>query len=243
MADLEAAQDFTTRDLEEALHQTHEWLASRDYSGYEPYDLLNSPYLSAAIFRRPPLSFALLQFGRRVAGLRLREMLHIPPSKNPKALGLVLSAICDLTRSGDDYRQEAEYLKATLRRLRSPNEHEYCWGYDWDYMSLRGTRLPAFSPNCIASYFCGQALLDMAEVFGDREAAEMGESVGRFMVNRLNRSVDTTEHLCFSYTPADRTVIYNSSALGRRLSCAAGKPKAEPGVSFARTADDELCAE
>jgi hypothetical protein len=213
LAILEVAQDFTTRDLEKALQQTHEWLTSRDYSGYEPYDLLNSPYLSAAIFRRPPLSFALLQFGRRVAGLRLRKLLRIPPSKNPKALGLVLAALCDLTRSGDDYWQGAEYLKATLRRLRSPNEQEYCWGYDWDYMSLRGTRLPAFSPNCIASYFCGEALLDMAEVFSDHEAAEMAESVGCFLINRLNRSVDTTEHLCFSYTPADQTVIYNSSAL------------------------------
>ncbi|MGB8888938.1 MAG: hypothetical protein WCC87_19575 [Candidatus Korobacteraceae bacterium] len=207
------AWDLAYQDLEQALQQTHEWLSSRNYSGYEPYDLLNSPYLSAGIFRRPPLSFALLQFGKRVAGLRLRQLLRIPPSKNPKALALVLSALCDLTRTGEDYWQEADDLKSMLWRLRSPRESEFCWGYDWDYMSLRGTNLPAFSPNSIASYFCGEALLDMAQVFGDREAAEMGESVGRFMVTRLNRSVDTPEQLCFSYTPSDRTVIYNSSAL------------------------------
>jgi hypothetical protein len=143
----------------------------------------------------------------------LRKRLHILPSKNPKALALTLSAFCDLIRSGYDYRKEAKYLKSELKRLRSPNEGEYCWGYDWDYMSLRGTKLPAFSPNCIASYFAGQAMLDMAEIFDDREAAEMGASVGRFLVNRLQRSVDTSEQLCFSYTPSDRTLIYNNSAL------------------------------
>ena len=125
----------------------------------------------------------------------------------------MLAGFCDLARGGQDFSQEARYLKSELKRLRSPQEQEYCWGYDWDYMSLRGTKLPAFSPNSIASYFCGEALLDMAEVFGDREAAEMGESVGRFIVSRLNQSLDTPEHLCFSYTPGDRTLIYNSSAL------------------------------
>jgi hypothetical protein len=232
-----AATASTAQNLERALEQTHAWLTSRDYSGYEPYDLLNSPYFAAGIFRRPPLSFALIQFGRRVAGLRMRELLRIPPSKNPKALGLVLSGLCDLTRSGDDYWQQANDLKSTLLRLRSPNETEFCWGYDWDYMSLRGTKLPAFSPNCIASYFCGQALVDMAEVFSDREATEMAESVGRFIATRLNRSVDTSEHLCLSYTPADRTVIYNSSALaGVYLARLASlKPNAEY-LSLARRA-------
>ncbi len=202
---------------------------TRDYSGYEPYDILNSPYLAAKILRRPPISFALIQSGRRLGGIRLRRVLRVPPSKNPKALGLVLSALCDLTRSGDDYRQHAKYLKSELIRLRSPGEEEYCWGYDWDYMSLRGTRLPAFSPNCIATYFCGQALLEMAEVFDDREAAAMAESAGRFLVTRLQRSVDTSEHLCFSYTPMDRTLIYNNSALAgaylARLASQRSNPK------------------
>ncbi len=203
----------TARELDLALQTTCEWLTARDYSGYEPYDILNSPYLAPSILRRPPFSFALIQFGRRVGGLGLRRRLHVPPSKNPKALGLALAAFCDMTRCGEDYWEQAKYLKSELKRLRSPNEEEYCWGYDWDYMSLRGTRLPSFSANCIASYFCGEALLDMAETFGDDEAAEMGESVGRFLVKRLNRSVDTRENLCFSYTPSDRTLIYNNSAL------------------------------
>ena len=106
-----------------------------------------------------------------------------------------------------------DWLKNELIRLRSPHESEFCWGYDWDYLSLRGPRLPAFSPNCIASYFCATAMLEMSEVFGDPEAREIGESVARFMASRLQRSFESEDEVCFSYTPNGKTWIYNSSAL------------------------------
>ena len=244
MASRSLAVNSSAQGADIVLRKLCDWITSRDYSGYEPYDILNSPYLSAGVFRRPPLSYALIQFGKRIGGLRLRKWLRVPASKNPKALGLMLAAFCDLSRGGQDFSQESRYLKSELKRLRSPQEEEYCWGYDWDYMSLRGAKLPAFSPNCIASYFCGGALLDMAEVFGDSEAAEMGDSVGRFMVSRLNRSLDTPEHLCFSYTPSDRTLIYNSSALAGAYLARLSSRRARVGYdSLARRAMNYLGSE
>jgi hypothetical protein len=68
-------------------------------------------------------------------------------------------------------------------------------------MSLRGPRLPAFSPNCIASYFCATAMLEMNEVFGDSEAREIAESAARFLATRLHRSFESADEVCFSYTP------------------------------------------
>src|SRR6202034_1947631 len=159
---------------------------------------------------------------KRFAGRRLRQLLKVPASRNPKALGLCLSAYCDLARSGCDVSAEAASLKSELIRLRSPDEPQYSWGYDWDYLSLRGSRLPAFSPNCIASYFCGTAMLEMSQVFGDREAWEIAKSTAGFMASRLNRSFESSDEICFSYTPSDRTLIFNSSALA--------------GVFLARTA-------
>jgi hypothetical protein len=198
------------RDVRRGLER---WIRVRECSGYEPYDLLNSPYLSGRWARRRPANILLLQIGRRLAGKRVRDWLRVPPSKNPKALGLLLSGYCDLVRCGEEWKHEAQSLKADLVRLRSPGERFFCWGYDWDFYSLRGPVMPAFSPNAIASYFCGCGLLDLAETFGDGEAQAMAESVGQFFIRRLNRSLDLGNQVCFSYTPADRTVIYNSSAL------------------------------
>jgi hypothetical protein len=198
-------------------------MESRHFEGYEPFDLLNSPYLRAKWARQLPLAILLIQIGKRFAGLRLRQFLKVPPSLNPKALGLCLSAYCDLARSGCDVSAEAAWLKSELIRLRSPHESYFCWGYDWDYLSLRGSRLPAFSPNCIASYFCGTAMLEMNEVFGDREALEIAESTAGFMASRLNRSFESADAICFSYTPNDKTLIYNSSALAAAFLARIGK--------------------
>ena len=197
----------------EAVQALRTWIESRQFKGYEPFDLLNSPYLAGAWARKPFPGIVLIQAGKRFAGQRLRRLLKVPPSRNPKALGLCLSAYCDLARSGYDVSAQAIWLKNELIRLRSPGESEFCWGYDWDFLSLRGPRLPAFSPNCIASYFCATAMLEMSEVFGDPEARAMGESAAHFMASRLQRSFESEDQVCFSYTPNGKTWIYNSSAL------------------------------
>jgi hypothetical protein len=188
-------------------------MRAQDYAGYEPFDLMNSPYLGGWA-QRFPFNVLIRQYGRRFSGCKIRELLRVPMSKNCKALGLILAGYCDLTRCGEDWTEQAQYIKSELKRLRSPEEKEFCWGYDWVAISLRaGNVMPAFSPNAVATVFCGDALLDMAEVFGDQAALEMALSAGRFFATRLNRSLDTDSELCFSYTPTDRTQIYNSTAL------------------------------
>ena len=147
-------------ELVQAIRALRTWIESRHFAGYDPYDLLNSPYLSATWARKAPLGLLLIQSGKRFGGLQFRRFLEIPPGLNPKALGLCLSAYCDLAQIGYDVSAETAWLKTELIRLRSPREPEYCWGYDWDYVSLRGTRMPAFTPNSIASYFCATAMMD-----------------------------------------------------------------------------------
>jgi rhamnogalacturonyl hydrolase YesR len=196
-----------------AVRKLQNWIEVRDYAGYDPYDLLNSPFLSQLGSRSRAASWGLIQVGKRFAGNPLRARLRVPPSRNPKALGLMLAGYCDQFRSGADCLTQMRSLKSRLRCLRSPHEEEFCWGYDWNFVSLRGPVLPAFQPNAIATVFCGQALLDLAQATGDEEALEMAASAGRFIVTRLDRSVDTATSLCFSYTPWQKTQIYNSSAL------------------------------
>jgi len=196
-----------------AMRELQNWIEVRDYAGYEPYDIMNSPLLGNTWLRRSTMMAVLIQVGRRWGGMGLRSFLRVPASKNPKALALMLAGYCDRMRTGEACRKKADYLKSELNRLRSPREETFCWGYDWDVRLLRNTQMSAFSPHVIATVFGGQALLDLAEVAGDEEAAEMALSAGRFIVLRLNRPVDTTDALCFSYTPSDHGRVYNSSAL------------------------------
>ena len=208
---MNSASDDIYLAVDRALLTLQDWVEQRDYSGHEPFDILNSPFLRLRWVHEWPLAIVFIQFAKRFAGLRLRRWLRVPPSKNPKAIGLFLSGYCDLARCGYPNQNAIAYLKSELQRLRSPNEVEYCWGYDWDHISRAG-RMPAFSPNCIATCFCAHSLLDLAEVSGDAEAWDMAQSAGRFLITRLNRPVDTPEHLCVSYTTRDQMKVYNASA-------------------------------
>src|SRR5438067_241299 len=87
------------------------WVEERNYAGHEPFDILNSPLLQPRWMRSWPLGVVFIQFGKRFAGLRLRRWLRVPESKNPKALGLFLSAYCDLARCGLQTERAAAYLK------------------------------------------------------------------------------------------------------------------------------------
>lgn len=226
-----------------ALARLRSWMEDRDFRGFEPYDVLNSPYMQRKWLRQPPLSFLLIQSAKRFGGMPLRRFLKVPASKNPKAIALALHAYCDMARAGQEVSEQARSLKEELKRLRSPGERDFCWGYDWDFMSWRGTSLPAFSPNCIASYFAGVALLEMSELFGDAEAREMARSVSRFFTTRLNHSVDTPEHLCLSYTPHDHTRIFNNSVLAGAFLARIGTLEGDAAcLSLARRAMAFLCA-
>ena len=106
--------------LFEATQALRAWIESRQFEGYEPFDLLNSPYLTGSWARKALPGIILIQTGKRFAGQRLRRLLKVPLSRNPKALGLCLSAYCDLARSGWDVSAQATWLKNELIRLRSP---------------------------------------------------------------------------------------------------------------------------
>jgi hypothetical protein len=73
--------------------------------------------------------------------------------------------------------------------------------------------MPAFSPNSVVTVFCAQALLDHAEIFHDGHSREIALSAAAWLTTRLQRSVDDERRLCFSYTPQDRSQIFNNNAL------------------------------
>lgn len=208
-----AAQDTQAAvEFDGVIWSLRDWLKARDFAGYEPYDLLNSPYLKRWAHHQP-FATLFIQAGKRYGGLGLRRILAVPASRNPKAIGLALAAYCDLARCGWDCYDEAADCKQHLRALRSRGAQEWCWGYDWHYVSLRGARLAAHAPNSIATVFCAEALLDHAEMGDDPESRDMAISAAHWAVTRLQRSVDGERHLCLSYTPWDRTRIFNNNAL------------------------------
>ncbi len=118
-------QQATSGGIDDALSLLEAWLKARDYAGHEPYDMLNSPYFKGRWAERQPMATLIIQAGKHF-GLGLRRFLRVPAGKNPKALGLFMSAYCDLASCRQQTESEARYLKLELQRLRSPNEQHFC---------------------------------------------------------------------------------------------------------------------
>ncbi len=65
-----AANDVA--NLRQAIERLRTWIEARAIAGYEPFDLLNSPYLRGGWARQALPAILLIQAGKRFGGLRLR---------------------------------------------------------------------------------------------------------------------------------------------------------------------------
>jgi hypothetical protein len=159
--------------------------------------------------------------------VNLRPLLGVPPTFNPKGLGLFLAgAIRRLRVTGDEaYEARARWLVAKLLDLRSLGYSGACWGYPFPWQS-RAFYVPRWTPTIVNTSFCAHALLDAADALGDERCADLARSACTFVLNDLAR----TDGVCFSYTPIDRLAVHNASMLGAGLLARVG----------ARTGEEEL---
>ena len=70
--------------LRQTIERLRTWIEARAIAGYEPFDLLNSPYLRGGLARQALPAILLIQAGKRFGGLRLRQLLKCPPAATQK---------------------------------------------------------------------------------------------------------------------------------------------------------------
>jgi rhamnogalacturonyl hydrolase YesR len=69
----------------------------------------------------------------------------------------------------------------------------------------------------VASTFAANALMDAFEVTGNERYLKEGISTRDFIMKDLNRTVNDNGNFVFSYSPIDKTSVFNASLLGARL--------------------------
>lgn len=224
-----------------ALASSWSWAIARDFIGFDPYDALRSPMLQAVhgVLGRP-FEIVVTQLVRR-SPFNLRRVLGITPTANAKGLGLYLSAAARTGRVAD-----VVSLTRRLRLLQAQSWDVPCWGYPFPWRS-RAFYLPEGTPTIVATSFVGEAFLDAYASLHDPRDLETALGACRFVLEKLHRTEDTTG-ACLSYSPLDRSAVYNASVLGARLLVRAGRAAgradliaaAEPLVRFvlARQRDD-----
>jgi hypothetical protein len=96
------------------------------------------------------------------------------------------------------------------------------FGYNFDWQS-RVFYAPMGTPAIVPTAFASKALIEAYQVFDDSNYLDAAVAVCTFILGDLNRPVETGDEVCFSYTPLDKSIVYNASLL-------AGETLAEVGA-------------
>jgi hypothetical protein len=201
-------------ELEHAYESLAAWCRKRDYRGHDPFDALNSRLFQATplkssraarllwtqAFKRSPVSF------RRVAG--------VPPERNAKGTALfALAALANFRRTRTKEAEgEARVLLRDLLSARLDGASGAAWGYNFDWQG-RAFFAPKGTPTIVPTAFAARALTEAARSFGDEAYLRAARSSCDFILHELPRSFETEREVCWSYSPVDRTRVFNASLL------------------------------
>lgn len=205
--------------VEDSFKRLEAYCRAEDYKGYDPFDGLNSRvFQSIPLVKNIPMArLALIQLLKR-SPIDLRRPLLIAKDYNPKGLALFLSGYCNLYQKdkNSDTLDTIKFLAERLIELRSNNFSGSCWGYNFDWQA-RAFFQPRFTPTVVATTYAACALLDAYEITLDPNFLETACNARNFILKDLNRTYDDAGDFAFSYSPTDKTQIFNASLLGTRL--------------------------
>jgi len=222
------------------------WCRARGYAGHDPFDALNSRLFRATPLARSRLARLAWTQALKRSPVNLRRLALVPAGANAKGTALfALSALSRLRAgAGPGYEAESRTLLGSLLGARVPSPGGRAWGYNFDWQG-RAFFAPLGTPTVVPTAFAVRALVEGAAALGARAGA--GEAAGReggpeagggeylgaareaceFVLRDLNRSDVGEGELCFSYTPLDRTRVFNASLLAGEALAAVGAATGE----------------
>lgn len=189
------------------------------FKGYDPYDGLNSKVFQIIPFlkeNRIARLFWIQLFKKSF--LNLRPIFLVEKEYNPKGLGLFLSGYCNLysIEQKGEYLSKIKFLAEKILSLQSKGWSGACWGYNFDWQA-RAFFQPKNYPTVVVSAFIGYALLDAYDILKDEKLLITARSVCDFILKDINRTYDKDGNFAFSYSPSDKTQVFNASLLGSRM--------------------------
>ncbi len=205
---------MATGEVLRAYERLAAWCRNRQYAGHDPFDGLNS-----SLFQASPLSrsraarLAWTQLFKR-SPLNLRRLARVPAERNPKGIALfALAALAEFRRERrTEAEREARRLVDDLLAMRLEGWSGAAWGYNFDWQG-RAFFAPRGTPTIVPTAFAARALIEASQVFGEQSYLRAARSACDFVLLDLNRSEEASGEVCWSYSPRDRTRVFNASLL------------------------------
>ena len=218
-------------DLTRAHQDLWQWCRRQGFAGYDPYDALNSRWFQATPLKRSRFArLAWTQFHKR-SPINLRPLVSIPRERNSKGIALfALAALAEYRRSQTrEAETEARELLDDLMQMGLKGFKGAAWGYNFDWQS-RSFFAPRGTPTVVPTAFAARALCEAAEVLGHEEYLPFARTICDFILNDLNRTEETDDEVCFSYSPLDQTRVFNASLLAGETLAVVGRLTGEASL-------------
>jgi hypothetical protein len=208
-------------ELERAYESLAAWCRERDFAGHDPFDALNSRLFQSTPFKRSRVArLAWTQLFKRSPG-SLRKIARVPAERNAKGTALfALAALANFRRKRTkEAEREARLLLDELESARLDAWSGAAWGYNFDWQG-RAFFAPVGTPTIVPTAFAARALMEGARDLNDESYLETARSACDFILNDLPRSYESELEVCWSYSPVDRTCVFNANLLAAEtLAC------------------------
>jgi len=203
-------KDNLLKSLERVITFSH----SQGFSGFDPYDALNSPFINKMDSSR--LKLALSQF-LVYSPINFRNLLSIKKGLNPKGVALFIRALCLLSKfkGSNEHENKIRSLSNWLIKNRTSGYSGACWGYNFPWQSALSHKSKGL-PTIVTTSFVANALLDAYEFTKNEKYFSIAESSCNFILNDLPLT-ENKSGICFSYSPQSQDVVHNANALGAAL--------------------------
>jgi hypothetical protein len=198
----------------QAFLELDDWCRQRNFSGYDPFDALNSKLFQSLPFKNSAAARLLWTQLVKRSPVDLRRVAEVAPGHNAKGIALfALAALANYRRArSDQAAQRVRDLLEQLLRLRLPGCTGAAWGYNFDWQS-RVFFAPKGTPTIVPTAFAARAFIEAHQAFGDEEYLMIAREACDFVLTDLPRTVDTENEVCFGYKPGSTDRIYNASLL------------------------------
>ena len=225
--------------VEPVLRKLIAYCRENDWSGYEPYDALNSRLFSSLPFLNSRVPRLILTQGLKRSPINFRRSLLVPKTQNPKAIALFLCAFLRLSASGViNTDADIELMIKRLIALRSVGVSYWCWGYSFPWQT-RTVLVPRWEPNLVCTAFAANALLDAYEQHHYIPGLTMAVSAAEYFLKELYWS-EGASLAGFAYPlPTVRNQVHNANLLAASVLCRVYKHTGDnkllgPAVKVAR---------
>jgi hypothetical protein len=193
-------------DYHQIFKNTLDRFAEDQFKGYNPYDILDSDVIYKHV-RNKNAILALTQFNK-ISPINFRKQFGIRKHHNPKALGLLLSAL--LKTDAVYYKSEISDLKKILLENKSDKFENYSIGFPFPICLSHYTSV-VNSPSLIITLFVAYSFIEDYHISGDERVLKTIESINNLIQSKLPK-VENEDILYYSYNFEKFNEIYNATA-------------------------------